>query len=155
MDPSTHPLGARLDDLLSGREAKIIRPAMPAGNPRHDMYGPRPDTRSSIEDMLGSEHFSKPVRLPEDEVMYSIGELGKILGRKAGTIRMWIRTGVIPEADHWSAGEGNAAKRQFSKSQVMGLLSLASTEGLLETPRRDISKTGFSARAWDLWAELS
>ena len=155
-DPTTHPLLARLDDLLSGADARVVRPQIPAGNPRHDVYGPKPANRASLQDMLGAQHFKvKPDdALPEDHITYTIGELGKVLGRKAGTIRGWIRAGTIPEADHWSEGEAGAAKRLFTKRQVFGLLAIAQSEGILGKDRCDIVKTGFSARAHDLWDDL-
>lgn len=155
MNDLDYPMAMQLDALLSGEhDVRVQRPPIPHTNPRHDLYGPRPVARS-IEDMLGAEHFTRPEPEKVPQRMYSIGELGKVLGRKAGTIRMWIRTGVIPEADHWTAGDRMSHKRQFTHQQVMGLLSIASSEGLLGAKPKDIGKTGFSARAFDLWRDLA
>lgn len=149
---------AQLDALLAGEsDMRVIRPPVPSVNPRRDLFGPRPASSRHIEDLLGAEYFTKPepVFKPRDMRMYSIGDLAKMLGRKPGTIRVWISTGVIPEADHWSAGDTvRARKRRFTSEQVVGLQALASQEGILERPHKDISKTNFVARAHELWEEL-
>lgn len=141
-----HPGLGRLERYLAGGEPRIIRPPARRELPARDLYGPRPQAEETIEDILGREHFTPPDEPERDDVLYSIGEMARVLGRKPQVVRCWIKDGVIPEAIYWQGD-----KRRFTERQVMGLLSLLEREGLLGRERYDFARTGFSARAWDMW----
>src|SRR5579864_8012708 len=109
---------------VAAAEGRVVRPPVPRTNPRHDYFGPRPADQLTIEQMLGTEHFTKPKPVKvTGEPLLGIGDLARMMGRTTPQIRNWIRDGVIPEATHW-AGD----KRRFTQRQAFGLLSLLSRE---------------------------
>lgn len=148
---------AKLEALLHGDMAPVLRPPLPKYNSRFDLYGPR-ETVHDIAELLGEEHFSKPI--PQQPVrtgkMYTIGELAKMLERKAQTMRLWRDDGTLPEADHFTEGiAGEGRKRLYTERQVWGLRIIALEEGVLNNKRCKIKETNFRQRAYDLWDECA
>lgn len=143
-------------DLFPPENIKIIRPPVQRHHP-HDMYAPRPQSvkKDRMRELLGDEYFDSPepvVVVHKPKGTYMIGDLAKMLGRKAGTLRMWIDRGYIPEATHWSAGSDKARKRLYTHEQAMGLLSICSDLGMIENKRTAITSV-FIERVRQLWDE--
>ncbi|MGH3403221.1 MAG: MerR family transcriptional regulator [Streptosporangiaceae bacterium] len=138
---------------------KVVRPEL-VTNPRHDTCGYDPqdelDQTARIRSTLGSEHFTAPeagAGAPEDDGrLHLLGELAKVLRIKPDTARHWERSGILPRADHYSAGSGKARKRMYTSAQVTGLAEIYQSEGV---HHNNINSTRFSERAHALFAELA
>lgn len=160
--PPAAPVPGFLEALWSQEERlgrKVIRPEV-VTNPRHDVHGHDPegelDEAARLRELLGEQHFEQPE--PEDQAreddgkLHLIGELARQLNVKSDTIRHWQRFGILPEADHFSAGSGKYRKRFFTSAQINGLVEIHRDE---RVTRANINSTRFSERAFALWAELA
>jgi hypothetical protein len=153
---SDYPGLDKLNQYLSGQDkVNLVRPPVQRHD-RHDLYYSKPVTNTNTwADMLGEEYFDKPerpktvVRQPANKLV-SAGQLGKMLGRTAQTIRLWTRRGYIPEAVHWSRGEDGEAKRRYTWQQAMGLVSICTEFGMLENKRVPMSQD-FINKVRQLW----
>lgn len=98
----------------------------------------------------------RTVRVGSSEMdMYAIGELASALGRKSGTLRKWEELGILPQATyvmHPSTEQGR--RRMYSADQVVGIVRIASEEGILYSPRNAIKDTAFVSRVRGLFNEL-
>lgn len=146
----------RFQELFPAEDVKILRPPVQR-HINHDMYAerPRPVKLDRMRELLGDEYFdapAKPEPVHKPKGTYMIGDVAKMLGRKAGTLRMWTDRGYIPEANHWSAGSDKARKRLYTHQQAMGLLSICSDLGMIENKRTAITSV-FIERVRQLWDE--
>jgi hypothetical protein len=73
-----------------------------------------------------------------------IGQLAKRLDRGVDAIRNWIELGVIPPAPIQLAGN----VRAWPAAEAEAIVAAARRERILSKPRRQISETNFSLRAW-------
>lgn len=169
----SRPLLAGLLGVLAGEpDMVILRPPLPKFNPRHDLYGWHPAPASDLRELLGEENFAQPEKekpAAPSQQTYTIGQLGNVINRTGATVRKWIREGFLPEADHWTQGQTGieklmpdgrvvqkgARKRLFTHSQVMGLLAIATEEGLVQNRTKGIGGTNFAERAQQLWEECA
>lgn len=167
------PATTFLTPFLSGRTNTVIRPSPPAsgqprhGQVRHDLYAPQPtaglDDETRLRRQLGAEHFIRPEpeepaeHHADDGKLHPIGDLARLLGVKVDTVRHWESSGIIPPADHYTAGipglgKEGGRKRRYTSAQLTGLVEIYEDEGV---HHGNINSTRFSERAWDLWRHLA
>jgi len=117
----------------------------------------------SILDAVGLPAAWARLDSGEDISLYTIGQLALALNRKAGTIRMWEREGIIPVA-LWSRAirddgkdvvDPRGTRRYYSTKQVIGMRRIADEEGILAHTARPIRSTNFIVRVQQLFAEES
>lgn len=99
---------------------------------------------------------ARHVRVGGSEMpMYSIGELARALGRKSGTIRKWEDLGILPKSTYvLNPGTQQGRRRMYSSEQVIGIVTIASEEGILYFPRKAIRETAFVDRVRQLFNRL-
>lgn len=87
--------------------------------------------------------------------LYPVGVLADALERKPPAMRKWERLGYLPKA-RWSTPGRNqhGQKRLYTREQIEGLVEIARDEGLLGENIRNVSATGFPARAAILFKGL-
>jgi hypothetical protein len=87
-----------------------------------------------------------------------IAELAAMLERKTDSIRNWIENGVVPDAPQRTAGKQytsglgtttTTSRRLWPAAEAAELVKIAAQEHILSKPRRPISTTDFSLRAWE------
>lgn len=89
---------------------------------------------------------------------YTIGQLGKALERKPGTMRKWESSQVIPKPTFLApnpSGDVRAKRRLYSRAQCEGILLIAQQEGIIGDDSRPVGSTGFTKRVIELFQELS
>lgn len=85
----------------------------------------------------------------EDKEFFTIGALAKALNREPVTIRMWMQTGILPEARYRTSDKGTqAGRRLWSRAQIEGLVQIAREEGVLSGSKiKNFAETKFTERA--------
>jgi hypothetical protein len=124
-----------------------------AGRSRHRGDLRREDGQDALHEQLGG--FLDPVdeeqlkaAMPAaavDGAVVRIGELAKRLERKTDAIRNWIELGIIPPAPVRLAGN----VRAWPAAEANAIITAARRERIPSKPRRPISETNFSLRAWE------
>lgn len=90
-----------------------------------------------------------------DHEFFPISALATALRRKPGTLRKWETQGYLPTARYRSPGEGKSQSRLYTRSQIEGLIAIATEEGLMEPAKKmRIDQTRFPQRAQKLFAAL-
>jgi hypothetical protein len=88
-------------------------------------------------------------------VFYPISSLARALNRKTITIRKWEESGVLPEAQFRTPGEGKSQHRLYTREQILGLVEIAADCGILDASKRNrINQTNFTERAFALFESL-
>lgn len=108
---------------------------------------------ATLHDMLGAEHFSRPVEaspVEDDTDCFPIKHMANACGLKIKSLRKWEQEGILPPC---TERRGNQL-RYYSKAYIQGIEQIAIDEGLHDTPRRSVNSTRFSERAWNLYHEL-
>lgn len=90
---------------------------------------------------------------------FTIGDLARGLNRKPVTLRKWEAEGIIPKARAMAPSSDKRGKRRlYTKGQILGLVQIASEEGILQPTARgqwkSIEDTNFRTRAIQLFKEL-
>ena len=123
--------------------------------PRNRGDSPRP--RGPLDDVIStvkSKHYKVGGELRE---FYSIGQLAKLLNRKAVTIRKWESNGWIPHANYRTPapkgvgvqGGEPKGRRLYSREQVEFLLTAVETYSL--NNQREADWVGFKHHAATKW----
>jgi hypothetical protein len=123
--------------------------------PRNRSNSPKPKTRLD-EIMRDAKAKSYKVN-GELRDFYTIGELAKLLSRKAVTIRMWERNGWIPHANYRTPapkgeqipGVEPKGRRLYSREQVEFLLTAVEIYSLNSQAEADWS--GFKKHTTTKW----
>ena len=88
---------------------------------------------------------------------FPIGALGKALGKKPVTIRLWIRKGWLPKPSYATApissGAINASRRLWTRRQIEGIVKIAKEEGVYGQWRPDVEGTNFVHRVRTAWKD--
>src|SRR5256885_3786242 len=75
---------------------------------------------------------------------YTIGHLAAALMRTAGTIRYWESRKLFPKPAFTVNGKDRYKRRRlYTRSQIEGVIQIASEEGLLSDGRRYLTQTRF------------
>ena len=88
---------------------------------------------------------AKPAVTEPPGAVVKIDRLAAMLERKADSIRNWIEHGTIPPAPIRVAGN----VRAWPAAEAAAIVTAARREHILSKPRRPISETNFSVRAWE------
>lgn len=113
----------------------------------------------TVTDPLGE---GKKMRVGGTELeFFTIGDLARILNRKAVTIRKWETDGVIPKAVYILPSridDRRGVRRLYSRAQIEGLALIAQEEGVLQPNAngkwKAIEETEFRQRAYELFVSL-
>ena len=93
--------------------------------------------------------------LPVTIEFFYIGALAKALGRRSVTIRSWIRKGWLPNARYSTrphqGTRGDAGLRLWTRTQIEGIVKIASEEGLLGVWHPDVANTRFTERVFSAY----
>lgn len=87
--------------------------------------------------------------------LYAIGDLARMLGREAVTIRKWERLGILPKTPYSISFENLlGARRLYTAEQILGIVRIAREEKVLVMYSGDFRRTAFTARVKQLFTEL-
>jgi hypothetical protein len=89
---------------------------------------------------------------------FTVGQLGRALGRQPVTIRKWEREGIIPKSTFQSPGRDDdvrGRRRLYTREQVEGIVRIAYEEGVLVSHQKPIKGTNFTLRVIDLFKRLA
>lgn len=88
----------------------------------------------------------------EDVEFFTIGALAQALEKEIVTLRMWIRTGKMPEARFKLPPRGDSTfgakggQRLWTRDQIEAIAIIAAEEGVLGMKPKDFAKTKFTER---------
>lgn len=87
---------------------------------------------------------------------FTIGALAKALNRRVSTIRLWESNGTIP-VTIWRAPSEDFRGRQrlYSRDLVEAMIKIAEEEGVLRPHGRNIHKTKFRERVYELFVRTA
>jgi hypothetical protein len=116
-----------------------------------------PKSKTIMDEVLATAKFTRYKVRGELREFYSIGELAKLLHRKAVTIRKWESSGWIPHANYRTPapkgvgvqGGEPKGRRLYSREQVIFLLTAVEAYRLNEHKKADW--TGFKKHTSTQW----
>lgn len=131
-----------------------------------------------VRDLIGHQYFDpepEPPRRPAADpgaAPYRLGDLAQALGLDIHTLRRWEARGLLPKADHRTAGtevgggirrhggKATISQRRYTPGQFNGLVRIATEERVADKsvtgqPRVPISRTEFATRARQLFERLA
>lgn len=87
---------------------------------------------------------------------FPIGALAKALGRQVSTVRRWEQDGILP-VSLWRSPSTDVRGRQrlYSRAIVEAMVQIAQEEGVLNPHGRNIHKTNFRARVYELFVRTA
>lgn len=87
---------------------------------------------------------------------FPIGALAKALNRKVTTVRRWEQDGILP-VTFWRSPSTDVRGRQrlYSRALIEAMIEIAREEGVLSPHGRNIHKTNFRARIYELFVRTA
>lgn len=104
------------------------------------------------EDLLGAPLIL--VLHGRDTEFFTIGQVARAIGRRAGTLRAWEAKGVLPTSGYTKPSDDPRGRRRlYTRPQAEGIIRLAKTHQIMDAEsRRPLD--GFGKDVAELFAEL-
>lgn len=115
----------------------------------------KPEEKKRPEPGAWDEQPQVLVHNGKETEFFTIGALGRAMGKSPVTLREWERKGWLPKARFRTANiTKRKAQRLYTRPQIEGIVLIADQEGLLRPKPRDIAQTGFPQRVANLFRAL-
>lgn len=83
---------------------------------------------------------------------FGIGHLATALGRSTKTIYKWEKSGLFPKATFvYNGTSRHGQRRLYTRTQIEGVVKIASDEGILRGSKRYIGETLFPVKCAELF----
>jgi hypothetical protein len=104
------------------------------------------------EDLLGTGTIM--VLRGREVEFFTIGQVARAIGRKAGTLRAWEDKGVLPPSGYQKPSKDpRGIRRLYTRQQAEGIVRFAKECGVMDAgSRRPLDQ--FKAKVWALFNEL-